>query len=137
MIVREHISTAVPTDQQRKLSEKISDASTGIYQARVGHVSEDNSDMKDLIEKDYTVAAGRRLRTTREALGFNSVREFAAMTNVTEHVLSAWERGKALVRPWYVSSLKQKWGITHDWIYDGDVKGLPYSLATKILDRTS
>lgn len=88
-------------------------------------------------EKAYALAAGRRLRATREALGFSSGREFAQITNVSEDVLSAWERGKALVRPWYISFLKERWGVTQDWIYDGEIKGLEFSLGTKLKEQGS
>jgi len=97
----------------------------------------DLDSMTNKPEKAYALAAGRRLRATREALGFSSGREFAQITNVSEDVLSAWERGKALVRPWYISFLKERWGVTQDWIYDGEIKGLEFSLGTKLKEQGS
>lgn len=74
---------------------------------------------------------GARLRQAREALGWN-IRRLAQLTDISEDSLSNWERGVAGVPPWYVSKLKEKFGITHDWIYHGDRRSLPFEIAIKL-----
>lgn len=131
MIVREHAPTV------RKYFGLVNGNSSDKVPCPLGDDSialMESEPMPPKSEKAYAVAAGRRLRATREALGYVTGREFANITNVSEDVLSSWERGKALVRPWYVSTLKERWGITHDWIYDGEIKGLEFSLGTKLKD---
>lgn len=83
----------------------------------------------------YRRAAGERLRLVRVALGFDQ-REFAPKTGVTEDALSAWERGVSLVRPYYVSELRRQFGVTLDYIYDGDLSGLPGRLLEKLAGPT-
>lgn len=134
MIVREHAPTV------RKYFGQVNGNSSDKVPADVGDDSislMESESMPPKSEKAYAVAAGRRLRATREALGYVTGREFAQLTNVSEDVLSSWERGKALVRPWYISTLKERWGITQDWIYDGEIKGLEFSLGTRLKDLDS
>ncbi len=134
MIVREHAQTV------RKYFGQVNGNSSDKVPANVGDDSIsllESESMPPKSEKAYAVAAGRRLRATREALGYVTGREFAQLTNVSEDVLSSWERGKALVRPWYISTLKERWGITQDWIYDGEIKGLEFSLGTRLKDLDS
>lgn len=80
----------------------------------------------------YAVECGQRLRATREALGFSTVREFASQTGVTEDALSSWERGRNLVRQDYVRRLKRRFGVTFEWVFDGDASSLPHSLYGRI-----
>lgn len=80
----------------------------------------------------YAIECGLRLRATREALGYTTAREFANLTGVTEDALSAWERGRNLVRQDYVRRLKRRFGVTFEWIFDGDASSLPHSLYSQI-----
>ena len=80
----------------------------------------------------YAIECGLRLRATREALGYPTAREFATLTGVTEDALSAWERGRNLVRQDYVRRLKRRFGVTFEWIFDGDASSLPHSLYNQI-----
>lgn len=72
--------------------------------------------------------AGRRLRQTREALGYETGRAFAERTGKDEDALNTYELGKVLVPPIYVAKLNELWGVTHDWIYSGRVLSLPVEL---------
>ncbi|MEQ8354154.1 MAG: helix-turn-helix transcriptional regulator [Kiloniellaceae bacterium] len=88
-----------------------------------------NQDIRD----QYKVKAGERLRQTRQALGFRSQREFAKITGESEANLSNWERGVSAVPPAYVSRLKNRFGVSLDWIFHGDLSMLPHSLAQELL----
>jgi len=69
--------------------------------------------------------AGLRLRAIRHALGYETIREFAVTTKVHEDALGTWENGKVWVPQYFVRKLKHRYGVTFDWIYDGDPSGLP------------
>lgn len=83
---------------------------------------------------DMKVMAGRRLRRTRLALGFLTIRHFAHATGVGESNIAKWESGFALVPPWFVERLRMVYKISHDWIYGGDTYLLPTGLAGKIAE---
>ena len=82
---------------------------------------------------DYKIACGRRLRVIRRALGYQSMREFAKVTGVTEDALGSWERGRNLVTPPYVETLRARFRVSHDWVFAGDASNLPHALATVVL----
>lgn len=85
--------------------------------------------------KAYAIAAGDRLRLTRQAIAPDeSIGAFADRTGSNEDQLSAWERGASLVRPWYVTELKARFGVTQDWIYDGHELSLPANLMQRITE---
>jgi transcriptional regulator with XRE-family HTH domain len=75
---------------------------------------------------------GKRLTLTRLALGFPSQKEFYVATRLGASAYSMWESGDAFPRVEHMMLLCQEFGLTLDWIYRGDLSGLPYSLATKI-----
>ena len=83
-------------------------------------------------KKEFAVACGQRLRITREALGVETVRAFAKKTRVEEDRLGAWELGKNQVPPWYIQRLKRMFGVTHEYIFGGDLAGLPNSIAEQV-----
>lgn len=85
----------------------------------------------------YKKQCGRRLRAVRLALNFNTIRGFATETSVEEDTLGAWESGQNMVQAYYVLKLKQEYGVTFEWIFDGDPKDLPYSLAVPVLEQAS
>jgi DNA-binding transcriptional regulator YiaG len=81
------------------------------------------------------IAAGERLKATRIALGHPNRRRFAQLMDVPDSNLAKWEYGAAMVPPGVVSKLKKVYGVSHDWIYDGERKSLPYELALKLMDH--
>lgn len=86
-----------------------------------------------MAKSEFAVECGRRLRRTREALGFRVRRNFATTTEVDENNLSKWELGDVLVPPAYAVRLKDRFGVSLDWIYAGDAGGLPRRLADTLL----
>jgi transcriptional regulator with XRE-family HTH domain len=83
--------------------------------------------------ENQKAARGKRLRRTREALGYKTAREFAAVTGEAEKTLSAWERGQNDIPLRYVERIKRRFSITSDWIYFGDAAGLPHALARELM----
>jgi DNA-binding transcriptional regulator YiaG len=79
------------------------------------------------------VAAGARLRRTREALGLKR-RRMAQILDVPEDNLEKWEGGGAMTPPYFVRKLNATYGITYEWIYDGNSAKLPHDLALRLLD---
>lgn len=82
----------------------------------------------------FKVACGERLKQTRLALGFTRMRRLAEITGESEDTLGSWERGRTLVPPPFVQKLRNLYGVTADWVYYGDPRGLPHDLALKLLD---
>lgn len=88
----------------------------------------------------WVKGCGFRLRVIREALGYESLREFAAITGVTEDALSAWERGQNRVQADYIERLRVRFKVSHDWIFGGELSGLPRALSEhveRVLGRES
>jgi transcriptional regulator with XRE-family HTH domain len=83
--------------------------------------------------KNEKMEWGKRLRRTREALGYKTVRDFAEMTGDEENTVSAWERGQNGIPLHYVARIKKRFGVTADWIYFGDPAGLPHALARELM----
>lgn len=78
------------------------------------------------------VAAGRRLRLTRMALGFDTMIAFAETLGIPLDNLSGYERGLADVPRLLVRDLRSRWAVTYEWIYDGDCQNMPHGLVKKI-----
>lgn len=84
-----------------------------------------------------SVEAGERLRRTRLALGYATVREFAKVAGTPERNVYAWEIGQNLVSVDFVGDLKARFGVTSDWIFYGDPSALPHSLHANIVTRAA
>ncbi len=81
-------------------------------------------------------AVGQRLVASRLALGLKAV-DICKTINVQQNTYSQWESGDRLIGPSDSIRLCDRFGLTLDWIYQGDMAGLPHSLATKLLERAS
>lgn len=68
--------------------------------------------------------AGDRLRQCRLFLK-RTQEEFAYDLGVSRTVLENWESGDNCPRPIAVDRVRTKHGITHDWVYAGNVYLLP------------
>jgi transcriptional regulator with XRE-family HTH domain len=75
---------------------------------------------------------GRRLRATREAFGLNGT-EFAARSTLKQNAYSQYETGARLLTVTASMKLCATYGLTMDWLYRGDLSGLPHSLAIKLV----
>lgn len=81
-------------------------------------------------------AIGERIVLTREAMGMSAA-EFARFLGFGTQALSNYETG--LRRPSLDQAfvIVQKAGVTLDWIYLGDVSGLPLRITSKLTDAVS
>lgn len=81
------------------------------------------------------VDTGNRLREMREALGYGTLRDFAAALDVPEDRMGTYERGISLLQMPTALLIKQRYGVTLEWIYDGDPRGMPHGLYEDIKAR--
>lgn len=72
-----------------------------------------------------------RLRLAREALGISQA-EMGRRAGVTYQAWNNWERGAKRISVDQAGRLRRATGISLDWIYWGDMRGLPHELAVKI-----
>lgn len=75
---------------------------------------------------------GERLRIAREALGLGQ-KELADLYGLDKTKLSHWERGKHYPPPAFIARLWERHRIPADWIYLGEVSGVPHRLAESFL----
>ena len=93
----------------------------------------DGGSAPELVSKSTLyVATGNRLRVLREALGYDSLRDFAAAIDVPEDRFGTYERGVSLLQMPTALLIKRRYGVTLEWIYDGDATGMPQGLREAI-----
>ena len=82
------------------------------------------------------VETGARLKLARLALkevyGVSHA-EFCRAMDITASALSNYETGTNLVSPRLLVRMKQKFGVTTDYVYTGSLEGLPKEVAKEIL----
>jgi transcriptional regulator with XRE-family HTH domain len=77
------------------------------------------------------VPVGRRLRLTRQALRMTQ-RDFSAAAGIAANTYGQYETGTRLISPARAVELCDRYGLTLDWIYRGELGNLPYKLAAAI-----
>jgi len=80
------------------------------------------------VEWDQTEAFAKRLRAVREACGYSTMREFAKRLGVEEDAYGWYERARSLPHPYIIGRIRQLTGVTADYLYYGDERGLPIEL---------
>lgn len=83
----------------------------------------------------FMTASGLRFRITREALGYETVKELGTRLGISPKTIHSWELGENKVSPEKLKLLKDAFGVTSDWIYYGDASGLPRALSEKVYDK--
>lgn len=78
-------------------------------------------------------AIARRLERTRSALGL-SQSEFADKAGIARNTYNQWEKGKGRPQLDGAIALCGTYNLTLDWIYFGDMNGLPYQTASKLVN---
>jgi ribosome-binding protein aMBF1 (putative translation factor) len=73
-----------------------------------------------------------RLIRTRLALGFQSQAEFAKAIDLEKNVYNPFERGKRRLTLEAARKIKRRFGVSLDWLFDGDISTLSNSLSNKI-----
>ncbi|CAA7621116.1 helix-turn-helix domain-containing protein [Magnetospirillum sp. UT-4] len=121
------------------MSPIVTSGNTKKWRAPQDGVSQFVSMPQDMDKPDAMRVIGQRLRATREALGLTQ-EQLALSIGVTRTAYTNWERGDRMPDPLAVVRLADRYGVTLDWIYRGQLGGMPHSLATKIeplLSRSS
>jgi transcriptional regulator with XRE-family HTH domain len=77
---------------------------------------------------------GERLRTARIAAGYRKQSDFAKQINVSVYRYNNWEQGRHPPGPHYLALLKQRFGISSDWILSGDYLSLSVRLLQQIVN---
>ena len=78
------------------------------------------------------VAAGRRLRAAREALGVTQLEMAKVAGYQGANSIAQWESGAKSINPFRLAKIKARWGISLDFVYIGDMSGLPHKLAADV-----
>ena len=72
---------------------------------------------------------GRRLKATREVLGYCTATEFRELLGIeSKAAWSYWETGEREIPTEIAIKICDKWDITLDWIYRGKLAGLRQDL---------
>ena len=79
---------------------------------------------------------GRRLVATREAAGISQA-ELCRRADIKPNAYNQWEKGHGRPSLEHAVRLVRALGITLDWIYLGNLTGVPYGLALQITARMS
>lgn len=87
--------------------------------------------MKVKHDPAWLVACGVRLAATREVLNMKQA-DLVRRTNVSTGALNHYETGKRPISIAYALELCDKFKITLDWLYRGDMSGLPHNLAVQL-----
>lgn len=78
-------------------------------------------------------AIARRLERTRVALGLTQS-EFADKAGIARNTYNQWEKGKGRPQLDGAIALCHVYNLTLDWIYFGETSGLPYQVASKLVN---
>lgn len=76
----------------------------------------------------------RRLTATREAVGITQA-ELCRRADIKPNAYNQWEKGHGRPNLEHAIRLVRTLGITLDWIYLGDLSGVPHGLASQIAAR--
>ena len=77
-------------------------------------------------------AMAARLKLTRAALGLSQA-ELCRRADLSRNTYNQWERGHGRPDVHYAMRLCEAFGITLDWIYRGEIFGLPTAVAEMAL----
>ena len=87
-------------------------------------------------EADNLMEIANRLKAARMALDLSQKDLYEAL-GVKAAAWSHWESGKRMPDPVVMFEFYKLHGITLEWIYGGDPKGLPFGVAQIILKAAS
>ena len=87
-------------------------------------------------DNEELVQIGTRLKAARLALGL-SQKELYDAIGVKAATWNHWESGKRMPDPMAMAELYRLHGVTMEWIYAGDPRGLPFGIARSILKAAS
>jgi transcriptional regulator with XRE-family HTH domain len=83
---------------------------------------------------DNNKIIGKRLERLRMALGLPNQAEFCRKLGVAPNRWNQYENGSRRITLDVVNKLRQRFGVTADYIYFGDESGLPRRITDAFLD---
>lgn len=78
-------------------------------------------------------AIGERLRHLEIALGKEKQTELCKLTGIKTNTYSQWRHGTRMPARDLAQKFCKATGITMDWLYTGETRGMPYEIMTAIL----
>ena len=87
-------------------------------------------------DNDELIQIGVRLKAARLALGLSQKDLYEAI-GIKAAAWNHWESGKRMPDPLAMAEFYRLHGVTMEWIYAGDPKGLPFGVAQAILKAAS
>lgn len=82
-------------------------------------------------------AIGRRLALLRLTRGYESQKEFADAFDFNYTQWNNYERGSSRPNPDDALRLKRRFGVTTDWIYDGDESHLSVEMLRRLEEASA
>ena len=87
-------------------------------------------------DNEELIQIGARLKAARLALSLSQKDLYEAI-GVKAAAWNHWESGKRMPDPMVMAEFYRLHGVTMEWIYAGDPKGLPFGVAQIILKIAS
>jgi transcriptional regulator with XRE-family HTH domain len=87
--------------------------------------------MKTNVKQSYVADVAFRLRLTREALGMEQS-EFADRAGIARNAYNQYEQAQRIPRLDIAIKICETYGLTLDWIFRGNLSGVPFNLATTL-----
>ena len=91
--------------------------------------------MPDDTEKQFMIDLGARLEMAIQAVGLTQA-EAARNLDVSPSKFGHWIQGRHYPNPYTVKRFCDRYGITADWIYRGQVSALPHDLGDVLSGAT-
>jgi transcriptional regulator with XRE-family HTH domain len=84
--------------------------------------------MKISVKQSYVADVAFRLRMTREAIGLEQG-EFADRAGIARNAYNQYEQALRIPRLDIAVKICETYGLTLDWIFRGELSGLPFNMA--------
>ena len=81
-------------------------------------------------------AIAERLIASRKAIGLKQA-EYAERAGIPNNTYNQYEQAKGRPSLDFAYKLCDAYGLTLDWIYNGDPSGLPYRITKNLFETTS
>lgn len=92
---------------------------------------------RKVVQATPHAADGKRLRAARLALGYKVLEHYAKKAGINSSLYSMHETGSRLITLERARALKREFGLSLEFIFDGNANGLPDVLQNKIKEKLS
>lgn len=82
--------------------------------------------------KPKNVEVGKRLELLRRAHGYETMQAMADQLGIPHDTWRAWEKGDNEFPVEMARTLRNRWGVTLDYIYEGSETALPQPVIAKL-----